>query len=161
MKTWNPNLWPVAIVTLLLSSVLMMMFVLFVAQADGGAQVVENYYSKAVSWDSLQVIRSASNDLNWSASVTFDQSVSKDGAARGVIDIRNQDDDPISGLSGYVRISQPHRSVALSTDSLQEDQNAVGAYSFDLPAGTRGLIDLLIEARKGENVFVSSIRTER
>ena len=66
--------WPLFVITLLVSSVVMMGIVVMAARSDGGAQVVDDYYEQAVKWDSLAEARTAASTLGWTTSLTLGRS---------------------------------------------------------------------------------------
>jgi len=63
--------WPAGVVILLLSSVITMGSVILAARNDGGAQVIEDYYQKAVQWDSLNAVKAVNKAPDWVSVLTM------------------------------------------------------------------------------------------
>ena len=65
-------IWRNPILHALVTSVLTMMGFLYLANQDGGAQVIDNYYQKAVDWDVQKAEQARSQALGWTARLDVD-----------------------------------------------------------------------------------------
>ncbi|MBT4052293.1 MAG: hypothetical protein HOE73_04300, partial [Bacteroidetes Order II. Incertae sedis bacterium] len=93
-------IWPLIVVALLLSSVGMMMGVVIIAKSDGGAQVVDDYYDRAVAWDSLNSLDQAFIDQGWLTYLILD-------ASTGRLVVQDSLGIRLSDLSGSVEMTRP------------------------------------------------------
>jgi len=143
---------------LLVASIVTMIAVLVASSSDGGVQVVDRYYEKAVAWDSLAAIRRSSNALGWRADVAID---SFENGRRGRLVMTDADGAPLSGLSGKVTVARPQWAQSIAEHRLLESAVERGVYYFEFPYSEPGLWDLTVDASVGSNRFVNRIRIER
>ena len=99
-------LWPAIIISLLLANIGIAVGTLIISKGDGGAQVVPEYYSQAVAWDSLNTVKLQSANLGWDVEIRASRSDRK-----LIVDISDRDGIPVSGLETTVTISQPQLSL--------------------------------------------------
>jgi len=130
--------WPAGVVLLLLSSVSMMAMVVMAAKSDGGAQVVDNYYQKAVAWDSLATESARVADLGWTAAWTIGTQ-----AAEHQIMVRDEEGMPVEGLSLDIRLQQPQFAEVQFTPEASWHADS-GSYVFTTSPLSPGLWDALI-----------------
>jgi nitrogen fixation protein FixH len=143
--------WPAFVVSLLVASVLTMMGFLFLANQDGGAQVIDNYYQKAVDWDEQKAEKARSAALGWSArlDVAPDQ--------RLTLFIQNVAGQPV--LDARVTLVAFRPQYADAQAKLELILNpATGAYEAMLPVAGAGLWDFEIRALRDSSVFITTIR---
>lgn len=144
--------WPAVIVLLLLSSVAMMAGVLVAARSDGGAQVVDDYYNRAVAWDSLASVRGASDERGWTVGVE----VAEDGSA--LLSVADSTGAPVRGLSGAVIVRRPQFADALGEYAVRAAAERPGAYQFDVDASGTGIWIFDVRLRKGGLIHVAELR---
>lgn len=144
--------WPAAIVVLLLSSVGMMMAVLVAARSDGGAQVVDDYYSRAVAWDSLAALQTTSAERGWG----LDLDLASDGAA--LLTVTDSTGAPVTGLDGDVSIRRPQLADVLQVADLAAAQDRAGVYTFDIEAAGRGIWIFDVRLQRGDLLHVVELR---
>ena len=145
--------WPAAIVLLLLSSVGLMTAVLVAANSDGGAQVVDDYYNRAVAWDSLAALRSTSVERGW----TIGPEVDADGTAS--LTVRDSTGTPVTGLAGEVSVRRPHLADAVHVAAISADPDLPGVYTFDVNAAGSGIWIFEVELHRGALLHVAELRT--
>jgi hypothetical protein len=151
-------LWPAAIISLLLMSVLATVVIMLASQSDGGAKIVDQYYQKSVAWDSMAAIQSGSDQLGWTAAVVVRNT---DGAGReGFLSIINRDGLPVDSISGSVSVRRPHSTRLFGTHSIDEVADSHGQYRFDFPYSAHGLWDIELRASRSGSQFVQTFRVE-
>lgn len=126
--------WPLMVIALLVSSVLMMMGVVMAARSDGGAQVLDNYYQQAVQWDSIATVRDAAKRRGWRASLQLDKQGEQ---VIGFISITDSTGAPVFGNQARVRLSRPQYSGTVAeVDALWDEQASAFRFSSGpMPAG--------------------------
>jgi len=145
--------WPSVIVLPLLSSVAMMAAVLVAARSDGGAQVVDDYYNRAVAWDSLAALSNASAARGWSV----DLDVDADGSAS--LSVTDSVGASVTGLAGTVRVRRPQLAEAVGEHAIQSVADQPGVYVFDVDATGRGIWIFDVQLRQGDLLHVDELRT--
>ena len=63
--------WPLFVVLLLVIGVGSSLAIVFAARSDGGAKVIENYYEKAIAWDSTSKLTRDSKAAGWIVSMQY------------------------------------------------------------------------------------------
>lgn len=144
--------WPAAIVALLLSSVALMTIVLIAARSDGGAQVVDDYYNRAVAWDSLSAVRTTSAERGWKV----DLDITEDGST--LLVVADSTGAPVEGLAGDVSVRRPQFADALGKYPVRAVQGRPGAYAFDVEATGSGIWIFDIRLERGDLVHVAELR---
>jgi nitrogen fixation protein FixH len=131
------HIWPLIIISLLLSSVAMMSAFVVVANSDGGAQVVESYYDTAVQWDSVFVVQNEIHARNWLPYLTLSES----GGKLAVLDSNRV---KVAVLSGNVVLSRPHLATPEMDLDIQFDPSD-SSYVFPTGQLKSGLWDFNFE----------------
>ncbi len=144
--------WPAFVIGLLLTSVFTMMGFLFMANQDGGAQVIDNYYQKAVDWDEQKAEKARSEALGWTVRLDVDAGRQVrvhilDAAGQPVRDAR------VTLVASRPQFSNPQAELDLTLNP------ATGAYEVPLPVAGQGLWDMAIRASRNDDLFVTTIRT--
>ncbi|MFW5973596.1 MAG: FixH family protein, partial [Bacteroidota bacterium] len=122
------------------------------ANSGGGAQVVDDYYDRALAWNDEMVGRALVEALGW----TVDVEVGDPGdtglrmVGLTVVDSTGQG---ISGLQGSIRIYRPHLTNALAEIPLSPKEGDAGQYAQYLPMPAAGLYDLELRARVSDQAF--------
>jgi len=147
--------WPLFVITLLLISIAASSYTLFMAQSDGGAAVVENYYTKAKAWDQTARAQTAGNALNIDLQI---------GEAKGEnhmrmleVVVRDSSGTPVS-LSGMIRGRRPQLAAPVASVPLQPVEGQPGTYRQMLPVRERGIWDFEIDATRGTTAIQKTIR---
>jgi nitrogen fixation protein FixH len=151
----SPNVtWPLFIVFLLSISITAAVYTYFAANSGAGAQIVEDYYNRALQWEDEFERRTNADRLGWNVRVSVSDSV-VNGLRPVYLDITNGDGSGIGGVRGTVRAYRPHLAGALAEVPLVAVSESPGRYRQLLPAAETGLWDFELRARSdGDPVFV-------
>ena len=145
-------IWPVIVVALLLTSVGGMATVVFFARSDGGAQVIDQYYEKAVAWDSLSAMNQAYRKKKWTAVLTVEN-------GNGSLIVQDSLRIRVTDLTGIVNLTRPQSAsegVQYSLEYEPEDTS----YAFSHGSLASGLWDYNFQVESGETGFSFSVRKE-
>lgn len=145
--------YPGMVVLFLGGTILAQVSLVRAAISDGGAQIEENYYDRAVAWDEQQEALRASDALGWKVSLSQPTSTSVD------VIFKDKHGAPVILKDGEFTVRRPHLSQPLGT------QNSIkaaghGTYTIDLPGGLRdGLWDFDLHVRDTRgNAFQKTLR---
>ena len=111
-----------------------------------------------MQWDELAAARRASAALGWNAALTLSPPET-DTARVILLTVKDRTGTPVEGLTGIVRAGRPHRADALEERSFAATE-VPGAYRLVLPLDGFGLWDFEVEARRGDDLFLTTIRKE-
>ncbi len=150
-------LWPVIILLFLIGGTTITLGLLVASNSDGGVQVVDNYYEKAVSWDSLAAITRSSNALGWTVAVETEASLS---GRLGHVTVTDGDGVPVAGLIGRILVGRPQTAGFVGEYAMQSTPANPGVYRFQFPNAAPGLWDITIDASIQEKRIVRQIRIE-
>ena len=148
--------WPGLVITLLLSSVVWWVGMLFVAKSGGGPQIVDDYYQKSVDWEETEALRQAAKNSGWD--VELDWSVG--GGERLGLYVVDRHGEPVDGLDGSVELYRPERAGAVDTGSLESVDGQPGRYVVDVAATRAGLWDIIIAAKRHQKAYRFELRQE-
>lgn len=149
--------WPAFVVALLLLGIGSAFEAFFAARSDGGAQVVEDYYHEALSFDETRAARAASDALGWTAEVSVGDC--EGGLCPVEIAVRDRDGAVVEGLAGIVRASRPQDAAATVRLPLSPSETP-GVYRQLMPVSAAGLWDFAIEAQRGDARFLTTVRRD-
>ncbi len=152
--------WPLFVVCLLVLGVGIGMWVVVASLSDGGAQVVENYYQKAVEWDDRNVLVRQSDAVGWKVTLEYVAAVSADKPGGLEIQFQDAEGQPITGLKGIVRAYRPQATKALGELTITGVPGRPGVYTDAFPAASAGLWDFEIEVERDGFSFRKTIRKE-
>ncbi len=150
--------WPLFVVGLLLLGVVSTIGVLFASRSDGGPAVIDNYYQKAVAWDSVATVQEQSLALGWTVGVTID-AADEQGlhTVRFVVSDRLGTAVEAEELRLALRRPQLADPIAVSVVPHAE---APGEWVFTTDQLTRGLWDFEVDVRADTHRFVTTVRKE-
>ncbi|MBH24644.1 MAG: hypothetical protein CMH57_09375 [Myxococcales bacterium] len=151
--------WPGLIIALLLFSVGSQVALVFASRSDQGVQIEEDYYNRALDWDSLQTLRQQSQALGWKVDVNVGD-LTEAGERPIVFTIRDRDDKPVQGLRGEVDLKRPSKAGVLSTAPLQAVDGQPGTYRAQAPVTQQGLWDLILRVNRDDTRFLAELRRE-
>ncbi len=151
--------WPLFVVTLLVMGVSVSVGTLVMAHSDGGAQVVEDYYQKALDWDAHVAEAAATDALGWRVEIA-DAPGANETERILEITFRDRDGQPVTELTGTVRGFRPQWASPVAMADLSEADDAPGVYRLTLPLSQRGLWDFEITASRDSLRFVKIIRKD-
>lgn len=149
--------WPAFVIALLLLGIGSAFEALFAARSDGGAQIVEDYYDAALDFDETRAARAASDALGWTAAVSV--GACEGGLCPVEVTVRDRDGAPVEGLSGVVRASRPQEATAAARLPLSSSE-APGVYRQLMPVSADGLWDFALDAQRGDDRFITTVRRE-
>lgn len=152
--------WPWAMAAILTVTVLGNLWVLRLAGSDASFAVEEDYYRRAVSWDSAQARRTRSQSTGWRTQVQLGQE-DETGARLVSVALLNADGTPIEGA----RVAAEARHLARSADPRRLDlvEASPGRYTASLDRARAGLweVRLDVTARGVEYVATHRLDTAR
>ena len=161
MKNLPPHItWPLLVVGLLVLGVTWSIGVVVASQSDGGAQVIENYYEEAISWDKKSALLKASARLGWNVSLATRPDQGSDPFPHLVVTFLDHNGKPITGLQGQMSASRPQSSKPARTFNFESALYEQGTYTLPFPEITDGLWDFEIDVEKDSTRFYSVIRKE-
>ena len=152
--------WPLAIILLLVAGVTSSMMIVFAARSDGGAQVVENYYEKAVQWDAHNQLLKSSEAAGWTVLLDFKPATSQQTDRALTLQFNDRQGNPITNLTGTIKAYRPQNTQAIATMALQHLPETPGLYEMAFPRATRGLWDFEINVVQDTFKFRKVIRKE-
>lgn len=154
-------IWPVFVVGLLVTSVIYSMSVVFASQSDGGVQVIDNYYEKAVDWDKQVALQHESDATGWEATLTFKPAGTSSEAHGLLLHVKNADANTLSGFQGVIRAKRPQTSGTVTELTIQETSiTPEGSYLLSFAQAERGLWDFELDFVLDDVRFTKTIRKE-
>lgn len=152
--------WPLLVVCLLGISIGASMVTVFASRSDGGAQVIDDYYEKAVNWDATQANQAASDALGWTTTLHLEP-LQPSGLRMLELTVRDSTSAPVTNLSGTVKLFRPDQAGAVATIPLSEASETPGVYRQQVPLSDPGLWDVqVLAARDGTPVYQTTLRHE-
>lgn len=152
--------WPLLIISLLGISIGASMVTVYASRSDGGAQVIDDYYEKAVNWDASQASQAASDALGWTTTLHLEPS-QPSGLRMLVLTVHDSTAAPVTNLRGTVKLFRPDQAGAVATIPLSEAPKAPGSYRQLVPLTDPGLWDVQVLAvRDGAPVYQTTLRHE-
>lgn len=148
--------WPGMVVAILTMSVVANMWLLWNASSDGGAQIIDDYYNKASSWDETAAVKAKSAERGWSVVLKTD--ALGEGQRLFRFQLADAEQRALEGLSATVTLKNPMKVDDISTGELNEAEP--GVYLAVLPVSRHGLWDVELRVGSGEPVFVWDKRIE-
>ena len=150
--------WPLFVVLILLVGVGGAFAMMIASQLDGGVQVVEDYYRKAVDWDATAARRAASEALGWSVAVAVQPPDAATARQRVDLTVRDPEGRPVSGLTGTLTLRRPHLAAAVAERPLEAVPDQAGVYAVEAPLMRPGLWDFELLAQRDSLVFIQTLR---
>ncbi len=147
--------WPVGITLLLTAFVGGNLYMMRVASDDPAFAIEPDYYRKAVDFDSTMALEQRSALLHWTATAAIER-----GAGRPMVVVALADSlkQPVSSAHVTVRARFNARANDVLSDTLAE--SAPGRYASQLDVRHAGEWELQIDARRGVEHFLTSVRAE-
>ena len=147
--------WPVAIVGMLGLHAAGMVAVIMVATRDPSFAVEPNHYQKALAWDAFSARARASRALAWRVDASTDARLDAQGTRGLDLRIVDRSGAPVTGATVAV-LAFPHaRGEERARIDLREDQP--GLYRARTAMARTGIWELRLTARRGQDVFTSTI----
>lgn len=152
--------WPLFIVALLGMSITATVITVVLARSDGGAQIIDDYYQKAINWDEEVARQAASDALGWETQLLVAAAPSGAPSQPVEITIHDRDGRPVEHLEGTVRALRPQRSEAVAEGPLTAVPEQPGVYRNAFPIHQAGLWDFEIVADRDTLHFQTVIRKD-
>lgn len=150
--------WPSFIVFLLMVGIGGAFAALIAARSDGGVQIVDDYYQKAVNWDETMSQQSESAALQWKVEIDVFPPETTSPLRPVEIKFLDHTGNPIPYLKGTVRIYRPQVLQPLAEIPLSEIDGRPGTYRQLLPLSGEGIWDFEIHAESEAGVYESRLR---
>ncbi len=152
--------WPSFVILLIVATIGGTFSMMWFAQRDGGPQVIDDYYRKAVEWDQTVAQQAAGDALGWMVDVSIQPPAPGTDQPTLSLAFSDSTGTPIQGLTGNVRLLRPQFAEALFETALLAAPGMPGTYSQAVAINRPGLWDIQIEASRDESRFLKTIRTE-
>lgn len=143
------------VVGLILITMIGSISVLFIAQWDGGANIVDNYYQKTIDWDKTVAEKAKSQQLGWQLSTSL--ATTADGHHKVRFQLLDKAGKPVTGAKGTVAVARPSDSKARFVQDLWADGDA---YAVILPLRKQGNWDFELRFTKADAVYVEKVRLD-
>ncbi len=157
LKKVPPHIfWPGLVVAILGMSVTANIWLLYNAQSDGGAQIIDDYYDKATAWDEKVELDEVSARKGWTVATTVGGL--EEGQRRVTFAVRDRAGQPVQGLAAKATVKNPVKIDDVTERELAE--NAPGVYMALMPFSRAGLWDIHFTVGSGETVFFHETRIE-
>ena len=151
--------WPSAIVLLLLAGIGSALAVLYFSGADGGPEIVNDYYARGLAWDSTAAAANALHRLGWSMSLEPADSADGTGTRSVLIRVADTTGRPVSGLSMEVEVSRPQLARPVGSAGAAAHVQP-GSYVAWLPVREAGLWDFTVHGESGGTPFAMRFRRD-
>lgn len=160
MRVSKGSLWIGFVVVLLAVPVTTNIILLRVAGSDPSVAVEPDYYRKAENWDARQAAEARSAKLGWSVATISRLDASADAGSPLDVTIHLVDAGgaPIAGAEMSLEAFAVARSADRQRAAATTD--ASGAATLRLPRGREGRWELRLEARRGADVFLVTLRED-
>lgn len=151
--------WPAAIILLLLAGAGSAFAVLLFARSDGGAEVVADYYSRGLAWDSTAAVERSVERFGWT--VSLEPAAEADGTGMRAVQIGIVDSAgiPVGGLAIDVEASRPHLATPAGRVAASPHLQP-GVYVAWLPVRETGLWDFTVHGLRDGDPFALRLRRE-
>ena len=147
------RLWPLALVAVLGITVVANVWLLWAANDEQSRAFEPDYYRKALAWDSTMAEASRSAALGWHLSASLEPADQPDG--RLLVLLADSTGSPIEGAAITATTTPIAHADRAGTVTLTE---TVGGYQAEFPLVYQGLYEIRIEAVRGSDRFVTSVR---
>ena len=150
--------WPIGITAILATSVIGNLVMMRVANNDPSFAIEDNYYQRAVDFDTTMHQQGRSDALRWTAAVAIDGV--HDGAGVLRVQLRDQNSLPITADSVMAVAFFNARANERARVRLTRDSTESGTYRQAIAVAHAGQWDVQISAWRGPEHFVLSTRVE-
>jgi nitrogen fixation protein FixH len=149
--------WPIGIATILAITVGVNIWVAVIANDDPSFSIENDYYRKAVGWDSTMAQMRENARLAWHIEPAFDTFTTRDGA---MLHVRLSDaaGAPIRGATVRVAALYNARAGQILEGTMSADTPAT--YVLHLPVTHPGEWEVRFDIHHGADRYTSSVRLE-
>jgi len=150
--------WPAIVIALLATHLTVGGVMLYFATMDPSFAVEEDYYAKALAWDSTARQRGENAELGWSASVRVADSAGPLLERAVTLTLVDAAGAPVERAG--VRLVAFHN--ARSDDRLESamSESRPGVYTADLRIRRPGVWEFRVTAERGADRFTDSLRSD-
>ena len=150
--------WPGLVTLLLVFSVVSGIATLMAAKSGNGPQIMPEDRLEGEELQTHLDKLQASQKLDWSVSVQ--PSGIKPGGEPVDVELKmtGPDGEPITGLRGSVALKRPSLAGTQAHAEFRAIEARPGTYRVELPINQRGLWDFAIQARRGDQLFLTTKR---
>jgi FixH protein len=153
----NGHGWPTGVAIILALTVGANIWVAVIANDDPSFSIENDYYRKAVGWDSTMAQMRENARLAWRVEPVFDAFTAKDGATLHV-KLSDSTGTPISGATVRVAALYNARANQVLEGTMSSDTPAT--YALHLPVTHPGEWEVRFDIHRGNDRFTSSVRLE-
>jgi nitrogen fixation protein FixH len=148
--------WPIGITLILLATVGGNVGVILLTRDDPSFAVEPDYYRKAITWDSTQLVQARSDALAWQvvAAVTDPQ------AERSTLTLTLTDSVGIVVSGATIAGELRHLARASEVQVVAFTPTADGRYAVSVPMRRAGVWELRLTADRGAAHFVETVRLD-
>jgi nitrogen fixation protein FixH len=147
------RLWPLALVAVLALTVTANVWLLWAANDEQSRALEPDYYRKALAWDSTMAEASRSVALGWRLSASIESAGAPGG--RLLVTLSDSSGRPIEGAALTATTTPIAHADRAGRVALRE---TAGGYQAEFPLVYQGLYEIRIEAVRGSDRFVTSVR---
>lgn len=144
--------WPSLVIAFMAMSVIAMTTTMMLAVSDPSFAVIDDYETKASTWNETAAQREASAALGWTASIEFGKDVDVYGERSVIIRLHDRDGEPVTGAAMQATLFHPARSANRLTATFEETDP--GAYAGRFTPRREGLWEIELTARRGDDAFI-------
>lgn len=152
--------WPAFVIVLFLAGTLGTLSMVWISRLDGGEQIIDDYYARAVEWDRTAARRAASLALKWRVTLELEAGPSSDGTRQVIVSFVDSTANALTGLTGTITLFRPQLAAPVARAELREDPVLPGVYRQLLPIPTGGLWDFELEALRDSSRFWETLRKD-
>lgn len=149
--------WPIGVALILALTVGANIWVAVIANDDPSFSIENDYYRKAVGWDSTMAQMRENARLAWRIEPRFDEFTSKDGATLHV-KLSDATGTPIRGATVRVAALYNARAGQILQGTMSAD--TLATYALKLPVTHPGEWEVRFDIHRGSDRYTSSVRLE-
>ncbi|AWV90675.1 FixH family protein [Bradymonas sediminis] len=131
--------YPAMIFALLGMTLVVNVILVLAVRSDGGAQVVDDYYERSISWDEYAAVRSESAARGWTLAFELEPE------QPGRLVVTGADQKPVDGLVAKLHLRRPQLADDVALVELLPVNDEPGVYRFEHPAMRAGVWDVIVE----------------
>lgn len=147
--------WPMIVVGLLVTHVVLMLVAASIATRDRSFAVVPNYYENAVNWDATRAAQRDSDTLGWKLSIDPSASVTPLGQRSIAFTLLDSTGKPVENAN--LSVDYYHHSHAKDAASIKLKQTEPGKFVANLPMRYPGFWQFNVTAEAGGKTFVDNL----
>lgn len=147
--------WPMIVVGLLVTHVVLMLLAASIATRDRSFAVLPNYYENAVKWDQTRAAQRDSDTLGWKLTIDPSTSVTPLGQRSIAFTLKDSSGKPVENAN--LSVDYYHHSHAKDAASIKLQQTEPGRFVTTLPMRYPGFWQFNVTAEAGGKTFVDNL----